>query len=126
MSCSDSLKSTPLKSKRSKNLSSKSPISKTPEKWISQHPNRACNRGVALSIKEILQAAQSRRKPPKTHQIKSPTKSPPKTTDKLPEKYEILCGFFNSLDDAIQLLRLKGSMPTFTNISPKIECFTDR
>ncbi|PPR82901.1 hypothetical protein GOBAR_AA37817 [Gossypium barbadense] len=138
MSSSDSLKSTPLKPKACLSLTSKSPVSKTPEKHSSQLPNRARNRGVALSIKEIRQVAQSRPKPP-TDQTKSarkqilswPNESPPPKTsggrpDKLPEKYEMLCEFFNSLDSAIRLLRSKGSMPTFTNISPKIECLTDR
>ncbi|KAK8654368.1 hypothetical protein V6N13_128337 [Hibiscus sabdariffa] len=40
--------------------------------------------------------------------------------------YGILCGFFNGLDFAIRLLKLKGSMPTFTNVCPKVECLTDR
>ncbi|GMP90687.1 hypothetical protein CsSME_00041694 [Camellia sinensis var. sinensis] len=44
----------------------------------------------------------------------------------LPEKYEILGKFFNSLDSSIRLLRLSGSMSTFTNICPKVECLTDR
>ncbi|MFQ6633666.1 hypothetical protein Gotur_011640 [Gossypium turneri] len=138
MSSSDSLKSTPLKPKACLSLTSKSPVSETPEKHSSQLPNRARNRGVALSIKEIRQVAQSRPKP-QTDQTKSarkqilswPNESPPPKTsggrpDKLPEKYEMLCEFFNSLDSAIRLLRSKGSMPTFTNISPKIECLTDR
>lgn len=98
MSSSDSLKSTPLKPKASLSLTSKSPVSKTPEKQSSQLPNRAHNRGIALSIKEIRQVAQSRPKPP-TDQIKSarkqilswPNESPPPRTssgrpDKLPEK----------------------------------------
>ncbi|XVF71980.1 hypothetical protein PTKIN_Ptkin12aG0084100 [Pterospermum kingtungense] len=138
MSSSYSLRSTPLKSKRSLNLTSDSPVSKTPEKPASHLPSRARNRGVALSIKEIRTVAQTRPKPPTDHnksarkQILSwPAQSPPSKTsgdrpDKLPEKYEMLCGFFNSLDSAIRLLKLKGSMPTFTNISPKIECLTDR
>ncbi|XP_022771251.1 CDT1-like protein a, chloroplastic [Durio zibethinus] len=138
MSSSHSLKSTPLKSKKSLNLTSKSPVSKTPEKHASQLPNRARNSGVALSIKEIRSVAQTQPKPPNDHnksarkQILSwATESPPPKTsgdgpDKLPEKYEILCGFFDSLDSAIRLLKLKGAMPTFTNISPKIECLTDR
>lgn len=41
-------------------------------------------------------------------------------------RYESLCEFFNCLDSSIRLLRLKGLMPTFTNICPKIECLTDR
>ncbi|KAE8676230.1 CDT1-like protein b [Hibiscus syriacus] len=138
MNSSDSLESTPLKSKASRNLYMKSPVSKTPEKHSSHLPNRARNRGVALSIKEIRQVAQTRSNAP-TDRIKSarkqilscPAKSPPPKAfggrpDKLPEKYEILCEFYNSLDSAIRLLRSKGSMPTFTNISPKIVCLTDR
>ncbi|KAK0578472.1 hypothetical protein LWI29_010958 [Acer saccharum] len=58
-----------------------------------------------------------------THQ--SPSK-PTHASTKLPEKYRQLCKFFNSLDSAIRLLKLKRSMSTFTNISPKIECLTDR
>lgn len=38
----------------------------------------------------------------------------------------MLAQFFDSLDSSIRLLRLKGSMSTFTNICPKIECLTDR
>ncbi|CAL5357374.1 unnamed protein product [Camellia sinensis] len=45
---------------------------------------------------------------------------------KLPEKFEILGKFFDSLDRSIWLLRLNGSVSTFANISPKIEFFTDR
>ncbi|MBA0579608.1 CDT1-like protein a, chloroplastic [Gossypium raimondii] len=138
MNSSDSLQSTPLKSKKSLNLTSNSPVSKTPAKRASQLPSRARNRSSALSIKEVRQAAQIQPQT-QTNQIKSARKQilswtaespPPKTSrdssDKLPEKYEILCGFFDSLDSAIRLLKLKGSMPTFTNICPKVECLTDR
>ncbi|CAL5432731.1 unnamed protein product [Camellia sinensis] len=45
---------------------------------------------------------------------------------KLPEKFEILGKFFDSLDSSIRLLRLKGSRSTFANISPKMECLTNR
>lgn len=38
----------------------------------------------------------------------------------------MLAEFFDCLDSSIRLLRLKGSMSSFTNISPKIECLTDR
>jgi chromatin licensing and DNA replication factor 1 len=34
--------------------------------------------------------------------------------------------FFDNLDSSIRLLRMKGSMFTFSNISPKIESLTDR
>ncbi|PPR90450.1 hypothetical protein GOBAR_AA30232 [Gossypium barbadense] len=138
MNSSDSLQSTSLKSKKSLNLTSNSPVSKTPAKRASQLPSRARDRNAALSIKEVGQAAQIQPQT-QTNQIKSARKQilswtaespPPKTSrdssDKLPEKYEILCGFFDSLDSAILLLKLKGSMPTFTNICPKVECLTDR
>ncbi|KAK1555740.1 hypothetical protein Q3G72_030704 [Acer saccharum] len=51
---------------------------------------------------------------------------PTHASTKLPEKYRQLFKFFNSLDSAIRLLKLKRSMSTLTNISPKIECLTDR
>lgn len=38
----------------------------------------------------------------------------------------MLAEFFESLDSALRLLRLKRSKSTFTNICPKIECLTDR
>ena len=34
--------------------------------------------------------------------------------------------FFDNLDSSIRLLRMKGSMSSFSNISPKIESLTDR
>lgn len=34
--------------------------------------------------------------------------------------------FFDGLDSSVRLLKLKGSVTTFTNICPKIECLTDR
>ncbi|KAK0570874.1 hypothetical protein LWI29_007768 [Acer saccharum] len=70
---------------------------------------------VWLARKQIL--------PLPTHQ------SPVKTHscfNQVARKYRQLCKFFNSLDSAIRLLKLKRSMSTFTNISPKIECLTDR
>ncbi|OMO78464.1 hypothetical protein CCACVL1_14372 [Corchorus capsularis] len=138
MNSSDSLESTPLKSKKSLSLASNSPVSKTPEKHGSLLPNRPRNSGVALSIKEIRQVAQARPKPP-TDEIESarkqilfsPNESPPPKTSgdrpkKLTEKYEMLCEFFNSLDSALRLLKLRGSVPTFRNISSTIECLTKR
>ncbi|RXH86977.1 hypothetical protein DVH24_028477 [Malus domestica] len=40
--------------------------------------------------------------------------------------YEILSEFFNCLDASIRLLQLRGLMPSFTNLCPKIKCLTDR
>ncbi|KAJ1417498.1 Winged helix DNA-binding domain superfamily [Sesbania bispinosa] len=118
--------------------SSKAQWPETPEKL----PQRSRNRGVALSVAEIRKVAEGLQDPKQRRettssqaktarrQIALPSPCKPKTvTDepsKLPEKYEILGEFFDSLDSSIRLLRLKGSMPSFTNISPKIECLTDR
>jgi len=41
-------------------------------------------------------------------------------------RYEMLGEFFDNLDSSIRLLRMKGSISTFSNISPKIESLTDR
>ncbi|KAL6338193.1 hypothetical protein AAG906_015156 [Vitis piasezkii] len=116
--------------------------SKTPEK-PALPPRRGRNGSVALSIKEVKQMAttltksapvQSARTAPvgsaRTASV-DPVASPSRQKNvnrsmKLPEKYEMLAQFFDSLDSSIRLLRLKGSMSTFTNICPKIECLTDR
>ncbi|KAI4349406.1 hypothetical protein L6164_009998 [Bauhinia variegata] len=148
MSSSES-SSIPFRSKMPHHTASKSKSpdsvqlsSKTPEK-PPQFSNRSRNRGVAHSIKEIRKVAQTLQErnreqhhDPTAH-IKSARRqitmlSPRKSNvlveepTKLPEKYEILAEFFDSLDSSIRLLRLKGSIPTFTNICPKIQCLTDR
>ncbi|XP_016489512.2 CDT1-like protein a, chloroplastic [Nicotiana tabacum] len=111
--------------------------SKTPEKPIIP-PRRTRNRSAALSLKEVREAAQKLRKLDPTHPItqadaslssgKSPAVKAQKVVDpvKLPEKYELLEEFFRSLNSSIRLLRLKGSLTTFANISTKVECLTDR
>ncbi|KAL5796547.1 hypothetical protein ACOSQ2_001367 [Xanthoceras sorbifolium] len=143
MSSSDSSRSKPFKSKKPLHFETEpkdpNPLtSKTPEKQTSLLPRRARNSGVALSIKEIRKAAQTRPQQHRTDQIEaarkqillwpanqSPSK-PAHASTKLPEKYRQLGDFFDSLDSAIRLLKLKRSMSTFTNIAPKIECLTDR
>ncbi|XP_030542456.2 CDT1-like protein a, chloroplastic [Rhodamnia argentea] len=117
--------------------------SKTPEK-PSCLPNRVRNRGVALSIKDVRRAAESLREssnrdPPAGREAGSarkqifsdeaPARKPKRSLaglTKLPEKYEVLGQFFDGLDSSVRLLKLKGSVSTFTNIRPKIECLTDR
>ncbi|XP_028758339.1 CDT1-like protein a, chloroplastic [Neltuma alba] len=153
---SSEAKSLPFKSKKphichsASKSQSPDPISlssKTPEK-ASQLSHRTRNRGVALSIREVRKVAESlqdqkgqRQNHDRTGQIKSarrkiapsfaeisPRKSKASVDEpvKMPEKYEILGQFFDSLDSSIRLLHLKGSTTTFTNICPKIECLTDR
>ncbi|KAG6719061.1 hypothetical protein I3843_04G175100 [Carya illinoinensis] len=140
--------SSPFDSKKPR-LQAKSPSpnqlsSKTPEK-STQLPHRSRNRGVTLSINEVRKVAVSLRDSDRPDQSMAPQKSarrqikswlaesPIRESEKsvggpikLPEKYEILAEFLDSLDGSIRLLRLKGSAPTFTNICPKIECLTDR
>ncbi|WOG87184.1 hypothetical protein DCAR_0206407 [Daucus carota subsp. sativus] len=113
--------------------------SKTPEKSVNP-TRRLRNRGAALSLKEVRQCAKKlQNRDPKTRpdpvtasdeQISSePVQSPvakPKRSVKLPEQYEILDKLFSSLDSSIRLLRIKGTVSTFANISPKMECLTDR
>ncbi|KAK0581096.1 hypothetical protein LWI29_010027 [Acer saccharum] len=143
MTSSDSSQTIPFKSKKTLHFKPDpqdlNPLtSKTPEKQPSQLPRRVRNSGVAFSIKEIRKAAQTRPQQHRTDQIQSARKQilpspthqssskPTHTSTKLPEKYRQLCEFFDSLDSAIRLLKLKRSMSTFTNISPKIQCLTDR
>ncbi|XP_050251536.1 CDT1-like protein b isoform X2 [Quercus robur] len=83
------------------------------------------NRVVALSVKEARKVAKTLRpnSSARRHIQFSPEIPEP---HKLPEKYEILAQFFDSLVSSIRLLRLKGSLSSFTNICPKIKCLTDR
>ncbi|TKY52728.1 CDT protein a [Spatholobus suberectus] len=128
---------------QSSNAQSPSPVqfsSKTPEK----PPQRARNRGVALSVAEIRKVGrgllQDRKQSNETaspqqtksvrRQISLTSPSKPKTADdepfKLPEKYEILGKFFHHLDSLIPIFRLKGWTPSFTQISSRIESLSDR
>ncbi|XP_010522160.1 PREDICTED: CDT1-like protein a, chloroplastic [Tarenaya hassleriana] len=158
MSSSSSSPSIPFRSKKRlldspcpkaerKNSNSTSMDLPTPEKPPENMLTRSRNRGIALSVKEIRQAADSRRRSeyPKveTRSAKnklvfpssdSSTSSPCERKigtlsggkEKLPEKYETLAEFFDGLDNAIRLSKLKNSMPTFSNISAKIEYLTER
>nr|CAD1837215.1 unnamed protein product [Ananas comosus var. bracteatus] len=123
----------------------------TPEK-PPQLPRRSRNRSLAFSVKEVKQAALQLQRPEKgsgsdaagadlgrsddalsfverqlrteSDRRSSPLK--PKPQIRLPEKYEILCEFFNSMESSIRLLRLKGSMLTFPNICTSIQHLTER
>ncbi|TMW98497.1 hypothetical protein EJD97_003954 [Solanum chilense] len=116
--------------------------SKTPEKTIVP-PRRTRNRNAAFSLKDIRQVAQKLRKPDptrlntqtdtslssvKTQMEEASAAKPKKPVNpvKLPEKYKLLEEFFGGLVSSIRLLLLKGSSTTFTNISAKVECLTDR
>nr|GME11125.1 CDT1-like protein A, chloroplastic [Ipomoea batatas] len=62
----------------------------------------------------------------KTKKVLHSRSKPNPSPEKLPEKYELLGEFFNSLANSIRLLQRMGSNTTFTNISSKIEFLTDR
>ncbi|AEC08516.1 CDT1-like protein A [Arabidopsis thaliana] len=154
MSTPGSSRSIPFKSK--KRLVMDSPSSKsqtgnpnpssvalpTPEKPLENMLSRSRNRSVALSVKEIRQAAGSRRRSedPVASSAKSrlffdsSSSSPSKRKssnknaekEKLPEKYENLGKFFEALDNSMLLSKLRGSKPTFSNISKQIEHLTER
>ncbi|KAL6505202.1 hypothetical protein OROGR_025019 [Orobanche gracilis] len=109
---------------------------KTPGKSVDP-PRRLHNRGAAMSIKEIREAATrlrrrgsspSARTDPGVDDVEHVDKSKMSAGSKikLPEKYELLEKFFNSLDSSIRLLQLKRTATTFTNISPQIEILTNR
>ncbi|KAJ3706299.1 hypothetical protein LUZ61_010004 [Rhynchospora tenuis] len=109
----------------------------TPEKptQLSRHGR---SRNVVLSVKEVRQAALGLHKKDRgadrsdrdlallEEQLRADraVKSSPsklKNQIKLPEKYQILCEIFNSLECSIRLLRLKGTMPTFSNLYGRIQ-----
>ncbi|KAG7560869.1 Winged helix DNA-binding domain superfamily [Arabidopsis thaliana x Arabidopsis arenosa] len=75
----------------------------------------------------VLESLFSTKTPNKTvkRQIFSSSLKP-EFVVKLPERFEILEEFFNGLDTAIRLLKLKGSSTTYANICPKIEYLTNR
>ncbi|KAM7253821.1 hypothetical protein ACFE04_031503 [Oxalis oulophora] len=156
MSTTGSSQSTPIKSKIDsiKQIDSTpkrtlNPLAApTPEKQQSTPPitRRARHRGVALSIKEVRQVASGSQQ---TDQSKSARKQiltwpaadeeslvaediqicpkpAPVGPPKLPQIYEMLGEFFDSLDCSIRLMKMKGSTVTFTKVSPKIESLTDR
>ncbi|OIW01691.1 hypothetical protein TanjilG_01198 [Lupinus angustifolius] len=153
MSSSNDPSSTPLlrsKKNSSHNLQSSKPqffsdhislTSTTPEKPAP----RLHNRGVALSVVEIRKVAKGLQDQSLTQKhsdldwvkgksvkrkILTPSPLKSKTTVDgpftIPEKYEILCEFFHSLDSSIRLTQMKGRMPSFTNIAQKIESLSDR
>ncbi|WCJ38376.1 hypothetical protein M5689_019441 [Euphorbia peplus] len=114
----------------------------TPDKPPATRLPRLRNRHAALSLKEVRHVAQGNRDQTDQIVVKSArrhisswpddsTTEPPKpkknlATTKLPANYEMLVEFFHCLESSIRLLRLKGSMSTFTNISPAIGRLSDR
>ncbi|CAG7880403.1 unnamed protein product [Brassica rapa] len=115
----------------------------TPEKPPESTITRSSNRSAALSEKEVPQAAGSCRRSEdpigkvssaRSQLVFSSSSSSKRVSntnkiaenEKLPEKYETLGKFFDALDSSIVLSKLRGSKPTFSNISGKIEHLTER
>ncbi|CAN6807277.1 unnamed protein product [Brassica oleracea] len=151
MSAPGSSRSIPFKSKkrlfdspRSKSQTGNpdSPFSvpfPTPEKPPESILTRPRNRSYDLSEKKVPQAAGSEDPIGKVSSARSqlvfssPSSSKRVSNvnkiaedEKLPEKYETLGKFFDALDSSIVLSKLRGSKPTFSNISGKIEHLTER
>ncbi|KAG0490052.1 hypothetical protein HPP92_006915 [Vanilla planifolia] len=117
----------------------------TPEK-PAQLPRRAGRRSLAFSVSDVRKIALGLQK--ECHQSIDPNafvrseveENRPswpcsdstnrslgdKETFKLPEKFEMLVDFFNSLGSSIRLLQLKRKMTTFPNISASIQHLTER
>ncbi|XP_043690914.1 CDT1-like protein a, chloroplastic isoform X1 [Telopea speciosissima] len=126
---------------------------KTPEK-PTQLPRRIRNRGaVAFSVNQVKEFAQglrtshieglsdrqdqsrsnanvssveSQKRPESSSGLVGKSSKSSEGSTKLPQKYELLGEFFDSMESSIRLLQLKGSMSTFMNICSKIESLTDR
>ncbi|KAJ4907330.1 hypothetical protein Rs2_10988 [Raphanus sativus] len=114
----------------------------TPEKPPERTRTRSSNRSVALQ--GLPQAAGSHRRSEdpignvssaRSQLVFSPSSSSSSKrvstnkideNEKLPEKYETLGKFFDALDSSIVLSKLRGSKPTFSNVSGKIEHLTER
>jgi hypothetical protein len=110
----------------------------TPEKKNSQiSSSRVKNRGVAMSIKEVVNQAKqqllsssgSTAQPNTIQQSESISihpKTPNPTNFKLPDKYAMLAEFFDSMEAAIRLLRLRKANSSFHNICPQVETMTHK
>ncbi|EPS71325.1 hypothetical protein M569_03435 [Genlisea aurea] len=110
---------------------------KTPGK-TSDTPRHIQRRRAALSIKDIKKEAlrlkdkECKRIPAKTRSELGSEKDlhilirQKKKPHAIPEKYEFLESFFNTLDSSIRLLHLRKYSTTFTNISSQIEKLTDQ
>ncbi|PKU85918.1 CDT1-like protein a, chloroplastic [Dendrobium catenatum] len=130
----------PLRRKVSSAKVSASDEIPTPEK-SAQLPRRASKRRLLFSVSDVRSVAKGLRMTgnksanpsdlPRSHgelqrKSQSSSDSAARKTGKLSENYEMLAEFFNCLDSSVQLLRLKGALATFTNISACIQHLTER
>ncbi|KAL8142611.1 hypothetical protein V2J09_015643 [Rumex salicifolius] len=113
----------------------------------SSRPARVRNQNKALSIGDVKRTAQKlrmrdpNRPDPDSDKLRSlrsdlssrlpavsqrgSVKAVGKSVN-LPEKYLMLCEFFNVFTSVIPLLRMRGKSSTLANICPKIQSLTDR
>ncbi|KAI0496782.1 hypothetical protein KFK09_023106 [Dendrobium nobile] len=130
----------PLRRKVSSAKVSASDKIPTPEK-SAQLPRRDSKRRLLFSVSDVRSVAKGLRMTgnksanlsdlPRSHgelqrKSQSSSDSAARKTGKLSENYEMLAEFFNCLDSSVQLLRLKGALATFTNISACIQHLTER
>uniref|UniRef100_A0A803M7R6 CDT1 Geminin-binding domain-containing protein n=2 Tax=Chenopodium quinoa TaxID=63459 RepID=A0A803M7R6_CHEQI len=116
------------------------PAIATPERANPKPVTRIRNQKFALSVSEVRRTALQLQKsnnvgsdlskvvPEKVvgSGIGQKSKGSQKSPASLPQKYEILCDFFNSMVGSIRLLRLRRQQPTFTKLAKSIESLTDR
>ncbi|CAN6842798.1 unnamed protein product [Brassica oleracea] len=129
MTAPGSSKSIPFKSKKqlfdppsTVNPYSSSPPLPTPENNLTKSRNQS----VAPPVKENRKTAGSHRRSEDPVDKASSAKrqlvfSSSSDQEKLPEKYEALGKLFDALESSILLSKLRGSKPTFSNVSGKIE-----
>ncbi|PIA36051.1 hypothetical protein AQUCO_03400151v1 [Aquilegia coerulea] len=140
-SSSSSLPFDSFKSKKILRSTSKSTSSDEIQSFLPNTPKpmriRSRNRGIAYTVNQVKKEAQKLNKSPqkqRSHPLdliesSTPSKSMKKKvkdTIKLPERYEVMTKFFDYMQHTIRLLKLKGTMRSFTNISPSVESLSER
>ncbi|KAG9441639.1 hypothetical protein H6P81_017493 [Aristolochia fimbriata] len=101
-------------------------------------PRRVRNRRVAFSLTEVREIAKGLQKSraeegnvskdveESSAAVAGERPKAAKADCELPEKYQILVKFFDSLESSIRLLQLKQTTSTFSNLSRSIESLTER
>lgn len=107
----------------------------TPEKKCNRSSSRVKNRGVAMSVKEVVNQARQQlqssndfkahaNRNQRSMSISAPLEATKTTDFSLPDKHAMLAEFFNSMEAAIRLLRLRKTISSFCNICPQVETMT--
>ncbi|GLJ32856.1 hypothetical protein SUGI_0661850 [Cryptomeria japonica] len=129
------------------NTPAKTPISLdilTPERKCTPPSSAAKSKGkrFAKSLKDVIEEAKKLQADAHSEQsplheegndqdqdrvsVKMEAKTPKAADFKLPEKYSGLGEFFDAMEAAIRLLRLRKTISTFGNICPQVETMTHR